>query len=226
MARFKPQKALIIGASGGIGAALVSQLRADAIEVTSLSRRIDGFDVTDEASVAGFASNFNAEFDLICVATGGLMADQHPPEKRLAAMTSAAMADHFALNALGPALCLKYFSPKLPKSKPSCFGVLTAKIGSITDNKLGGWISYRAAKAAANQVVRTSAIELTRTRPMAALIALHPGTVATEMTKDYVKTNPARDPSVAAQDLISVMTRVTAKDTGKFFAYDGSQLPW
>ena len=221
-----PQSALIIGSSGGIGKAMSALLRGHGVKVTELSRSRYGLDVTDAASVEQAAKNLSDTFDLIFVATGGLVIGNDQPEKRIAALDADAMQRQFALNAVGPALCLKHFSPFLPKDRASVFVVLTAKIGSIEDNRLGGWISYRAAKAAANQIVKTASIELARTRPQAAVIALHPGTVDTAMTKDYAKSHPAQTPKEAAEKMFDVLTSLDPKDTGHFFSYDGSVLPW
>ena len=205
---------------------MVAGLAKMGVQVTILSRREDGLDLRDERSVEQAAEKVEGSFDLIVVATGGLELDGQAPEKSIRALSLDAMAAQFAVNAIGPALCLKYFSSKLAKDRSSVFAVLTAKIGSIEDNRLGGWISYRAAKAAANQIVKTAAIEIARGNPQAAVVALHPGTVETAMTQKYVVNHPSVSPQVAAENLIGVMSNLTSKDTGSFIAYDGTQLPW
>ena len=176
-------RALIIGASGGIGAAFVAALSNDKTyaEVIGLSRSQDGLDLTKEASIERLADMQVGEFDLIICATGALEIDGQGPEKTIARLSPATMAQQFQVNAIGPALILKHFSPLLAQARRSVFAVLTARVGSIDDNRLGGWISYRAAKAAANQILRTSAIEITRKRPQSIVVALHPGTVETKL---------------------------------------------
>ncbi|MCB1401227.1 MAG: SDR family NAD(P)-dependent oxidoreductase, partial [Rhodobacteraceae bacterium] len=145
-------RALVLGASGGIGEALSLELRARGAEAFGLSRRHDGFDLTDEASVAQAAARLEGGFDLIVNATGALQIGTDRPEKTLNAITAQAMAAQFALNATGVALALRYFTPALRCSGRAVFASLSARVGSIGDNRLGGWISYRAAKAAQNQI--------------------------------------------------------------------------
>ncbi|MEM7489929.1 MAG: SDR family NAD(P)-dependent oxidoreductase, partial [Pseudomonadota bacterium] len=164
--------ALIIGASGGIGAALADRLSSDH-SVIRLSRSGDGLDVTDDAAVAAALADL-PEIDLAFVATGILAPDGHDPEKSLDAIDPAAMARTFAVDAMGPALVLKHLAPKL--ADDARVGVLTARVGSIGDNKMGGWYSYRAAKAAANQITHGAAIEIGRKRKGSVVVALHPGT--------------------------------------------------
>ena len=220
------KSALIIGSSGGIGSTLADHLDQPGCKVTTLSRREEGLDVTNETSVEIFAKGLDGSFDLIFVATGGLELGGHRPEKSIQAMSVEAMQTQFNVNAIGPALCLKHFSPLLAKDRQSVFAVLTAKIGSIEDNRLGGWISYRAAKAAANQIVKTASIELQRKNATSICVAVHPGTVHTAMTEKYVANHKAEAPKKAAMKIINVLNGLTPKDTGSFVAYDGSRLPW
>jgi len=220
------ESTLIIGSSGGIGSALADHLGQAGCSVTTLSRSDDGLDVTDETSVAQFAKSLGGSFDLIFVATGGLELDGHRPEKSVRAISAEAMNAQFAVNAIGPALCMKHFSPLLAKDRQSVFAVLTAKIGSIEDNRLGGWISYRAAKAAANQIVKTASIELSRKNANSICVAVHPGTVRTTMTEKYVSSHKAEEPEKAAKNIINVLDGLTPEDTGSFVAYDGTRLPW
>lgn len=218
------ENALILGASGGIGGALVATLTAQGTNVTALSRSRDGFDVTDPASVAGHLGALKGPFDLIILATGKLDGAGQPPEKSLKALSAEAMVDQFATNAIGPALVLRELPRLLPKDAPSTVAVLTARVGSISDNHLGGWYSYRAAKAAANQVIRTAAIEIARSHKQACLIAYHPGTVASDFTKDY-----ARDklpPEAAAAHCLCLMSRLSAAQTGRFYDWKGDEVPW
>lgn len=140
-----------------------------------MSRSADGLDVTEEASVARVLGALTGVFDWVFIASGALAV----PEKSLRALTGPAMLEQFAVNAVGPALVIKYAGRLLPKHRAARVGVLSARVGSIADNALGGWYSYRVAKAALHQLVHTAAIELARSHPMAVLACLHPGTVAT-----------------------------------------------
>lgn len=218
-------RSLIIGSSGGIGAALVQEL-ASRGEVVGLSRSRDGFDVTDEATVSAGLGALEGYFDFIFVASGALEIEGARPEKTVRALDPAAMAAQFAVNAMGPALIIKHAIRLLPKDRDARFGVLSARVGSIGDNMLGGWYSYRAAKAALNQVLRTAAIEVARSHPKAILAALHPGTVATSLTRPYSSGHPAQEPSKAAQNLIAVIESLSPAQSGCFFDWEGKVVAW
>ncbi|SMX31473.1 SDR family NAD(P)-dependent oxidoreductase [Actibacterium lipolyticum] len=218
--------ALIIGESGGIGGALAGELRAQGVSVTGLSRSRDGLDVTDEESVVTALGALDGPFDLIVVATGALEVAGQAPEKSIKALSPAAMMDQFAVNTIGPAMILKHGATLLPRDQRAVFAVLSARVGSIGDNRLGGWYSYRAAKAAVNQVVHTAAIEVARTHPHSICVALHPGTVATDFTAKYLGRNPAVAPDTAAKNLIGVLGGLNPADTGGFFDWAGKPVPW
>ncbi|WP_429931429.1 SDR family NAD(P)-dependent oxidoreductase [Agrobacterium vitis] len=222
---------LVIGASGGIGSALCAVLRSDSAcrEVVTLSRRQDGFDLMEEASIAACAERLAGQqhsFDLIVCATGALTINGIGPEKAIKAVTSEAMAAQFALNAIGPALVLKYFTPLLAKNSRSLMGFLSARVGSIGDNRLGGWISYRASKAALNQIVHTSAIEIARSRPQSVIVSLHPGSVDTGLSANFAVGHERFAPDHSAGLLLSVLDILSPAQTGGFFAYDGSVIEW
>ncbi|MEP1588382.1 MAG: SDR family NAD(P)-dependent oxidoreductase [Tateyamaria sp.] len=219
------EQVLIIGASGGIGSALARGFEARGAQVDRLSRSGDGFDVTDEASVAAHLSG-RGVYDRVIVATGALEIGGAAPEKTIKRLNAVAMAEQFALNAIGPALVLSHAHALLPRERPSVLVVLSARVGSIGDNRIGGWVSYRAAKAAVNQIVHTAAIELARTHKHAAVVAMHPGTVATSFTEQYLNRHPSVSPSVAAENLIDVMGRLQAGQTGQFLDYSGASVPW
>ncbi len=225
----EPFEAVVIGASGGIGGALAARLAGDprVSRVHGLSRggpiRLD---LTDEASIAAAAERVGAP-RLVIVATGVLQDEDLAPEKRLADLDAARLARSFQINAIGPALVLKHFAPRLPREGKAVLAVITARVGSISDNRLGGWYGYRAAKAAANQFVRTAAVELAGRRKEAICVALHPGTVDTALSAPFQKGVPADGlftPAFAAERLISVIDGLTAADTGGFFAWDGRQI--
>lgn len=226
-------RAVIIGASGGIGAAVEAELSEDRrfAEVVGLARdRSPPMDLTNEASIEAAARSLKAsggDIRLIFVATGYLHGDGFAPEKSWRRLTPEGLARSFQANAIGPALLMKHFLPLLPKAGKSLFAALSARVGSIGDNDLGGWYGYRASKAALNQLIRTAAIELARARPDAACVALHPGTVATRLSEPFAKSGlHVRPPAEAARDLLSVVDRLSAKDTGRFFDHAGTPIPW
>jgi NAD(P)-dependent dehydrogenase (short-subunit alcohol dehydrogenase family) len=218
-------RALVVGASGGIGGGLVAALR-DRGEVVGLSRRSDGLDVTEEASVARALGGLTGQFDLVVVATGALIIDGTGPEKSLKAVTAEAMLRQFAVNAIGPALVMKYALRLLPRDRVSRLVVLSARVGSIGDNALGGWYGYRAAKAALNQLVHTAAIEARRTHPQSVLVALHPGTVATGLAPEQRAGHPSVTAEVAAANLLAVLDRLQPEASGGFFDWKGEVVPW
>ncbi len=220
------ERALVIGDTGGIGGAVAEALRARGVEVTGLSRSRDGLDVTDEASVEATLGALAGPFDLIFVATGALGGAGHPPEKSVSAVTPEALMDQFRLNAMGPMLVLKHALPLIPRDAPCVVAVLSARVGSIGDNAIGGWHSYRAAKAALNQLIHGAAIELTRTRKQACAVCLHPGTVATPFTAAYAGRHKTVPPEEAAARLLSVIDGLTPAETGRFFDYAGREIPW
>jgi NAD(P)-dependent dehydrogenase (short-subunit alcohol dehydrogenase family) len=220
------EKALIIGASGGIGQAISQRLSVQGVAVTGLSRSTEGFDLTDPDSAHRALDAITGPFDLILVASGALEINGAAPEKTIRSVSARAMMDQFALNAVGPALILGHAARLLPRDCRAVVGVLSARVGSIGDNRLGGWVSYRAAKAAVNQIVHTSAIELARTHNQAICVALHPGTVKTEFTRKYLGRHPAVAPDEAAENLLNVMAQLTPSDTGGFLDWAGKPVPW
>lgn len=220
------ENALIIGSSGGIGSALSNTLAARGVAVTALSRSRDGLDVTDEASVEAALGALNGSFDLVFVATGALEINGSEPEKTLRHVTADAMIDQFKLNTVGPSLVLKHAMRLLPRKGRSVFAALSARVGSIGDNRLGGWYSYRTSKAALNQMIHSGAIELARTHKDLICVALHPGTVETKFTEKYVGHNPSVPAAEAAANLLSVLEGMTPDDTGKFFDWQGKEVPW
>lgn len=224
-------RALVVGASGGIGGAVAATLRDDArcASVEVLSRQHDAdFDLTDEASIER-ASRRIAEvggLDLVFDATGALTIDGVGPEKTIRSLNPQAMAKQFALNAIGPALLFKHFLPLLPRQERAIAATLSARVGSIGDNRLGGWISYRASKAALNQIVRTAAIEAQRTHPQSVVVALHPGTVETQLSERFAAGHARISPQQSAEMMLDVLDRLEPAQSGGFFAYDGSAIEW
>lgn len=218
-------RVLVIGASGGIGAAIACELEGRGAHVTGLSRSAHGLDVTSQECVDRIMGALEGPFDTIIIASGILAPAGSQPEKSLDAIEVAQLADVFAVNAIGPALVLRHVPRLLPKAGRSVTAVLTARVGSIGDNALGGWYSYRASKAAANQIVRTAAIEIGRKRKEAVLVALHPGTVATPFTQDYAQ-HRKQSPAEAATNLIGVIDGLSPAQSGGFFDWAGDQVPW
>ena len=225
-------RAVVVGAGGAIGAALVQALQADprCAAVHGLSRRFEpALDLGSEPSIAAAAARLRAygPVHLLLCATGVLQVRGRLPEKRLAELDAATMAHAFAVNAIGPALLIKHFHELLPLRERSLLGVLSARVGSIGDNRLGGWYSYRASKAALNMLLRSAAVEVARKRPLAVLTALHPGTVRSPLSAPIIGQTPATTPADAARHLLAVLDGLpTDGASGGFFAWDGSPIPW
>ncbi|MEM9433210.1 MAG: SDR family NAD(P)-dependent oxidoreductase [Pseudomonadota bacterium] len=217
------QRHLIIGASGGIGSAMAQALPG---EVVSLSRSSDGLDICDEPSIAHHLGRQKGRFDTIIVTTGALVVNGAQPEKTLRSVSPDAVIDQFRVNAIGPALILKHALHLLYADRRSVFAALSARVGSIGDNHIGGWYSYRSAKAALNQMIHTAAIELSRTHKHTIAVCLHPGTVQTPFTAAYAGRHKMTSPKNAAEQLISVIDNLSLQDSGKFLDYSGQEIAW
>jgi len=225
--------AVVIGASGGIGSAILNALERsnDHDLVIGLGRSGDPpLDLLDEDSIRACAAHVAAasgDIRLVFDATGALVLEGARPEKSWRELDPHLLARSFAVNAIGPALLLKHFLPLLPKTGRSVFATLSARVGSIGDNRLGGWYAYRASKAALNQLVRTAAVELARKKPEAVCVALHPGTVRTSLTDGFAKTGlEVQEPGLAAQRLLGVLDGLAADNSGGFFDHLGKPVPW
>ena len=234
--------AVVVGASGGLGRAILARLETAAFydRVFAVSRsRPHGCAADDwiEADVLREESLVRAAALLaragsvsrIVVATGQLHGPGVAPEKSLKSLSLAPLMELFAINAAGPALVAKHFLPLTPRGQPSLFAALSARVGSIGDNHLGGWYGYRASKAALNMLVRTLALEHRRTHPLGVCVALHPGTVDTGLSKPFQAGVPKGKlfaPATAAEALVSLMDRLGPNDNGSFFAWDGTPIPW
>ena len=220
------KKILLIGNSGGIGSALESAWTSNGCEVTGLSRSYHGFDITDQITIDRHLSELNTPFDVIFIATGGLSSTNSKPEKSLSQLTQLSLQEQFLLNAAGPAMILKHAKKLLRKDGVSIVAVLSARVGSIGDNRLGGWYSYRASKAALNQIIHSSAIELKRSHPKSICVALHPGTVRTAMTEKYVGNNTSVSTAESANNLLRVINGLKQDQTGLFFDWAGNKIEW
>ncbi len=223
-------RALVIGASGAIGKAFADALRADPRcgQVHALHRGSSPpVDFSDEATVAAAAALLvaAAPFHLIINAAGVLHHDGRLPEKRLADLDTAQLLHTFTVNTIGPALLLRHFDPLLDRER-SVLAMLSAKVGSIGDNRLGGWYGYRASKAALNMLVKTAAIEMRRTHPGAVLLALHPGTVDSALSAPFRGAEIGRPAALAAAQMLQVIDGLQPDDSGGFRAWDGAVLPW
>ena len=223
-------RAAIIGASGGIGAAMADQLASTGTEVLRFARSEAGgsarIDIEDEASIASAAAQAGP-VDLIIVASGYLHREGEGPEKDWRQLTAENFARSFAVNATGPALVAKHFLPLLPETGRAGFAALSARVGSISDNRLGGWYSYRASKAALNMLIRTLAVELARKRPDAFCVGLHPGTVDTALSEPFQRNVPEGKlftPAYSAERLLQVLSNCQKADTGRLLAYDGQVI--
>ena len=217
---------LLIGGTGGIGSALTETLTELGHSIRTVSRRNDGFDFLKPESIDPLLDTLEGPFDKIIIATGALTINGAQPEKSMTALDAQSMSDQFMVNAIGPAMVLKHAKRLLPRDRPSLICALSARVGSIGDNSLGGWYSYRAAKSALNQIVRTTAIELSRTHKQSVCVALHPGTVATEFTRKYAERHPTVTPDAAAQNLVEVMQSLNPSQTGQFYDWAGKPIPW
>lgn len=225
--------AIVIGASGGIGRALVRVVEDSGRFAAVLAVGRDStpaVELTDEAGIAALADRVAAQRDtgplrLVIDATGFLHDERFQPEKSWRALDPAHFAHAFAVNATGPALLMKHLLPLLPRQGKAVFATLSAKVGSIGDNRTGGWYAYRASKAALNQIVRCAAVELARSRPEAACVALHPGTVDTALSAPFAKTGlSVRDPATAAAELIAVLDRVGPAQSGTQISHTGETV--
>lgn len=231
----------IIGSNGAIGQALLKALAALAPEATihAFSRHPQGLetpqvsyygiDYSDERSIekAATIASAQAALDLVVVSIGILHDGVVQPEKSLRDLSGDKFQEVFAINTIAPAIIAKYFLPKLGAQRKSIFASLSARVGSISDNRLGGWYAYRASKAALNMIIKTASIEMARRNPHAVVVGLHPGTVNSALSKPFQDNLPSDklfEPEVCAEHLLSVLASLTAEQSGKCFAWDGTEV--
>jgi NAD(P)-dependent dehydrogenase (short-subunit alcohol dehydrogenase family) len=235
------KRCAVFGASGGIGAALTTLLaeRVDVGEVHALARSLvpakgkiipHRFDLLDETSIATACSNIGGPLDLVIIATGRLVRqDGTGPEKSWRALDAAGMAEMFAINAIGPASIARHVLPLLPRDRRAVLAAISARVGSISDNRLGGWHSYRSSKAALNMLFRNLAIELSRSHPQAVAVTLHPGTVDTPLSRPFQRGVPPEKlftPERSAGHLVDVIEGLSPERSGSLIAWDGSEIPF
>ncbi|MEQ1549157.1 MAG: SDR family NAD(P)-dependent oxidoreductase [Chakrabartia sp.] len=237
----KESKAVIFGASGGIGRALAARTAASEKfeHVYGVSRRANiesdigvcaiHADVTDGEGIQQAAQSVAGPVQRLIITTGMLHDAQQAPEKTWRDFDWDALSRSFVINAVTPAIILKHFIPLIPRKGRSEIAILSARVGSINDNKTGGWYAYRASKAALNMLIKTVSVELARTHPECICVALHPGTVDTGMSKPFqARLAPEKlfTPAFAADRLISVLEGLNSSDSGGFFAWDGTTIPY
>ncbi|MFW6340528.1 MAG: SDR family NAD(P)-dependent oxidoreductase [Wenzhouxiangella sp.] len=251
----KPIDALVVGASRGIGLALVRELLdspavgrvvagARSTESTPAFQALvqrhgdrligQGIDVCDPNSVAGAAETLRALGfrPRLVLHTAGILHESGrglAPEKRLEDIDGGAMLRVFAINSIGPALGLRHFLPLMPSDGKAVFAALSARVGSIGDNRLGGWYAYRASKAALNQILKTASIEARRRFANVIVAALHPGTTDTDLSAPFQANVPPEKlfaPQFVARHLLQVIDGLEPADSGGFFAWDGQSIPW
>ena len=236
-------RVIVVGSTGGIGGAFIDKLAASeqVSKIYALSRAGQShpsskvanltFDFTNEASIeaAAEALRETGAFDLCIIATGLLQGQGIAPEKNMRAMSLEAFQTSFMVNTFGPALTAKYFLPLMRRDRKAVLAALSARVGSISDNRIGGWYAYRASKAALNMVLKTLSIEFGRRFKDTIIIGMHPGTVDTGLSKPFQRNVPDGKlftPEFSAEKLLAVIDQVGPKDSGLLFAWDGEQVPF
>jgi NAD(P)-dependent dehydrogenase (short-subunit alcohol dehydrogenase family) len=245
--------ALVVGATQGIGLAFVKQLLQEsqiaqlfatyrsAQTATALFDLISEYpgrlhgiamDLTEEESILGALDEIRAiapQLHLVVNCVGLLHNEQQQPEKALRQLNVEHLMRYFQINSIGPALLAKHLMPLFKHSEPALFATISAKVGSIGDNRLGGWYGYRASKAALNMFLKTAAIEYSRRHPNTIIVMLHPGTTDTLLSKPFQRGVPPEklfSTEQTVRQLMAVLAKVTPQDSGEFFSWDGSRLPW
>jgi NAD(P)-dependent dehydrogenase (short-subunit alcohol dehydrogenase family) len=231
---------VVVGATGAIGKAFVEYYSKDESvdnvfafsrkKICFENRKIKNFDldIENQNSIKDAAENIkNYPIDTIIVATGILHSENFGPEKSIKDIDDKTMKKVFGINTIGPALVGKYFIPLMRKDHKSVLAFLSARVGSISDNKLGGWYSYRASKTALNQIIKNFSIELKRTNPNAIVLGLQPGTVDSNLSEPFKK-NVAKGklftPEQSRELLSNVIENATINDSGNLLAYDGETI--
>ena len=234
-------RVVIVGSTGGIGGAFIDALclSEQVSQIYALSRKGRShpspkvanltFDFTDEASIeaAAEALRETGAFDLCVIATGLLQGEGIAPEKNMRAMSLEAFQKSFMINTFGPAVTAKYFLPLMRRDRKAVFAALSARVGSISDNRIGGWYAYRASKAALNMLLKTLSIEFGRRFKETVVIGMHPGTVDTDLSKPFQGNVPEGklfSPEFSAKKLLSVIDQAEPRDSGLLFAWDGEKI--
>lgn len=221
--------AVVVGATGGIGAAFASLIESDPRcgSIIRFSRSsVPPIDLMDETTIEQAAASLKTEVHLVIDATGFLSDEIIKPEKSLRSVDAANLAALYHLNAIGPALLMKHFSRLMPKKERGMFATLSARVGSIGDNRLGGWYAYRASKAALNMLLKCTAIETARIKPQSVFVSLHPGTVETSLSDPFAGSRQRLTPEQSASQMLSVLDGLGPEESGSFWDYNGSRVEW
>lgn len=224
-------KALVIGSSGAIGSAFLTAFKNDpncSLAVGLSRTTMPDFSLESDIAISDAANllAFNAPFHLIVDATGALTIDGHGPEKQLAGLDPLQLSRAFQINTIGPALLIKHFVPLLDSANRAIYAKLSARVGSISDNKKGGWYGYRSSKAALNMMLQTAAIECNRSRPKLVFAALQPGTVASKLSANFVSAAHCLPAAEAVQGLMTALDGLAAKSGAYFIDYQGQAINW
>jgi len=230
----KNNLAIVIGGTGAIGNAIASEIEnlgfQDVIKIgTKTTPSINFNDEDTILNTVNLVKEKQKPISILFDATGILHDQKNSfmPEKTLKNINLEFAKKNFLINAIGPSLLIKHFAPLLDSENKSVFATLSAKVGSISDNGYGGWYSYRASKAALNQLIKTASIEMKVKNKNAVFVALHPGTVKSNLSQPFQKTNlKIQDAEESAKNLIKIIDQINPSQTGKFFNWDGSELPW
>ncbi len=224
-------KALVVGSGGAIGDAFAQAFYADArcahVELVARGSH-SGFDLRDPESIRAQAtlSSGKGPYHIIVDATGAIAINGVGPEKALSSLNADHLMQAFLINAIGPALVLRHFSPLLAKGA-SVYAKLSARVGSITDNKKGGWYGYRSSKAALNMILQSAAIELQRKNPDLRVVALQPGTVKSKLSQPFTSTySQILEPAQSVSGMLDVLKALQAKSGAYFLDYKGLEIPW
>ena len=224
-------RALVIGAGGAIGRAFYDQILEDpacASVITLTRSTFPRFDLEAPWVFPDVVAQISSEgpFDLVVDATGILVVEGQGPEKSLRSLDSGLLTRYFSINAMGPILLLKALEPHL-QAKKACYAKLSARVGSISDNRLGGWYGYRASKAALNMMLQTAAIELQRTRPLMRVLALQPGTVRSKLSAPFThQGHEVLDAATSVRGLMNVLRTSPEVPGALFVDYQGCPIPW
>lgn len=244
MTYITPQRALVVGAGGAIGSAFARALNSrfplcaltlasrSGAPLTGIPGRSVQLDMLDEASLDTLFAQFERDsLDLVFIATGILHGERDGtsfgPEKATKMLDGHVLAHVLAVNTIGPALVIKHALPKVRRRSPAVLGALSARVGSISDNRLGGWHAYRASKAALNQIIKTTAVETSRTHPALSLVGLHPGTVDSPLSdpfQSHVPEGKLFTPDQSAGYLLDTLLSRSPEHSGRCFAYDGTEI--
>ena len=222
--------ALVFGVSGGIGSKIYSHLKTKRFKVYGISRTTEyNNNIISEKYLKALSDKFieqNIKIKIFINAIGFLHDKNYSPEKKLQDINLAYMKKSFEINTIPTALMIKYFCPIMVKEEKSIFATISAKVGSISDNYLGGWYSYRASKAALNQIIKTSSIEQKRLNKNLILVSVHPGTVNTKLSSPFIGKKKVQTPSEAAIKIINLLEKLTIEDSGLFFDYNNNIIPF